>query len=93
MSSASGHSDFHHGKDPHQTKLTKVLGMRWLFGAGTVAILFSVFLVSIDNYLTNSDREKRLNERMKEMRSAQTSLGSSSIDPRNHAPELPSGEQ
>lgn len=70
-----------------------MLGMRWLFGAGMVAILFSVFLVSMDNLLTNSQGERKNYERMREMRSAQTSLGSASIDPRNHAPELPTGEQ
>lgn len=67
--------------------------MRWLFGAGAVAILFSFFLFSIDNYLSNPDRARRHDEKLKEIRSAQTSIASSSVDPRVHLGEASHGHE
>ena len=65
---------------------TGLLGLRWFFGAGTVAVIFSLFHVWADNYLSTSNKEEILNRTLHEIRDAQTSLPSRVTDPRQLAP-------
>lgn len=53
----------------------------WLFAGGTFAICLALFLFWADRYLSTSDREQRLGETLRELRSAQVSLPGS-VDPR-----------
>jgi len=60
-------------------------GARWFYTAGTVAIVLAFMLFRWDEWLSNSDREKVLGETLKELRTAQASLGSDGqTDPRVH---------
>lgn len=57
-------------------------GMRWLFGAGLVAVAVAVFLWWWDMVLSSSDRERKLGATLRELRTAQSSLSSGKLDPR-----------
>jgi hypothetical protein len=58
-------------------------GTKWFYGAGLVALLLSYALFSADEMLSHSPREKILGETLKELRTAQSSLGSPKlVDPR-----------
>lgn len=65
---------------------TEELGVKWLFGAGLVAVLFTCFLVCMDDLLTNSKGEIILRKKLEEIRSAQTSLPSRVTDERQTQP-------
>ncbi|HMO01823.1 MAG TPA: hypothetical protein PKD37_02150 [Oligoflexia bacterium] len=58
------------------------LAWRWLTLAGTVAICFSLFLVWVDEYLSNSTAEIEKAATIAEMRTAQSLVGDGKIDPR-----------
>lgn len=68
-------------------------GIRWLFGAGACAVLLSLGLMKIDDYLTNSDKEQRLGRVLYELRLAQTNLTSGSPDDRQSAASAETLEQ
>lgn len=55
---------------------------QWLIGFGIVAVCLAIALASIDNKLTYSDRETRVNDTLKEIRSAQASFESRNVDRR-----------
>ncbi len=57
-------------------------GLRWLFVAGPLAVLLSFGLMKIDDFLSNSTREKELGRTLHELRLAQTSLSSGGSDER-----------
>jgi hypothetical protein len=62
-------------------------GMRWIIGAGIAAVLIASFVAWSDHTLSTSNSEKELGERLRELRTAQTSLSSTSeqtggLDPR-----------
>jgi len=58
------------------------LGMAWLIIAGTVAILFAFFLYKTDNALSTSQRDIKLGDNLYRLRTAQTTLIGSDVDPR-----------
>jgi hypothetical protein len=64
-------------------------GFLWLIFAGIFAIGFSYTLWSIDEMLTHSPRERVLSDTLKELRTAQSSFKSLSIDERYSHTELP----
>lgn len=68
-----------HSKESDQTG---VLGLRWFLGGGFLAVIFSLFLVWSDDYLSNSKQEEIKNKALLELRDAQTSLPSGVIDAR-----------
>ena len=57
-------------------------GIKWMFGAGAFALALTAFLVYTDNSLIDSKREQILGETLRELRTAQTSLGTGLIDER-----------
>ncbi len=57
-------------------------GIKWMFGAGTFAILLTLFLVYVDYVLRHSNSEHVLGETLRELRAAQSSLGTGSVDER-----------
>jgi hypothetical protein len=57
-------------------------GKRWFFLAGLVAVMFSVALFRVDEYLSNSPRDKNLGATLKELRTAQAGLPGRGIDER-----------
>lgn len=59
------------------------LGVAWFFIIGPVALLTILFLAKADIYLTYSDSEKKHAATMHELRLAQTSLASATLDARN----------
>lgn len=58
------------------------LGVRWLFGAGVAAIAFCFFLIWADDYLAGSTAEAKHAEDLREIRTAQSVLGSHVTDAR-----------
>ena len=64
--------------NPHDEKL----GLQWFLGAGLFAVLLSIFLASADNFLSTSDKEKKLGEALHQLRQSQTSLASLESDAR-----------
>lgn len=54
----------------------------WFFCVGTVAIGVAFTLFQIDNGLTSSNREVRVNNTLKEIRSAQASFETRNVDQR-----------
>ena len=54
----------------------------WFFGVGAIAIGIAFSLFTLDNSLTYSDREVRLNNTLKEIRSAQASFETRNLDQR-----------
>jgi hypothetical protein len=59
------------------------LGTTWFFVVGPVGLLFILFLAKADLYLTYTDAEDRKNDSMHELRLAQTSLATVTLDERN----------
>ena len=58
-------------------------GARWFYLVGAIAVLFSYILFRTDEALTHSPREKVLGQTLRELRTAQASLGNiSTVDPR-----------
>jgi hypothetical protein len=58
-------------------------GIRWLLGAGFLAILLSYCLFSVDEFLAGSrERDRQHSEMLRELRVAQTSMKSGDVDPR-----------
>ena len=55
---------------------------RWIIGAGAFALLLTAFLIAADYGLSHSDREKRLGETLRELRTAQASMASHVTDQR-----------
>lgn len=71
--------------------------VRWLLGAGGMAILLSLFLFWADDNVMEGarDRDVEHNKKLLELRSAQASLGGEASDPRQLLPltiEEQSGE-
>lgn len=60
----------------------QIWARNWFYGAGTAAILLAFFLPFVDYKLSNSDREIRVAETIRELRTAQFGLGSKNIDHR-----------
>lgn len=50
-------------------------GYKWFFGAGIFAVLLSFVLATVDFNLSTSKAEQQLGEKLKELRTAQTTLG------------------
>ncbi len=57
-------------------------GLRWFFGAGIIALGFSIFLACVDFRLSTSNREQQRTKMLREIREAQTSLDSRVTDDR-----------
>ena len=58
-------------------------GALWFARAGLIAIVLSLALYFTDEMLSNSKREAQLGHTLRELRGAQTSLGSpETVDPR-----------
>ena len=57
-------------------------GSKWFIGALVVAILFTAFLMKVDNHLSTSDSEKVLGREILRLRTAQTTLDSRVSDQR-----------
>ena len=68
--------------DNSVTPLEQRWAYMWFFGVGAIAICVAVTLATIDQSLTNSDREVRLNNTLKEVRSAQASFETRNVDKR-----------
>jgi len=68
-------------------------GLVWFIGAGLFAFALSVFLARTDLSLTYSDTREQKGREMQELRLAQTSLRSGSIDNRNLAPQALNGTE
>jgi hypothetical protein len=71
--------------------------VRWLLGAGGMAILLSLFLFWADDNVMGGarDRDVQHNKQLETLRSAQASLGGAASDPRQLLPltiEEQSGE-
>lgn len=64
--------------NPQETRA----GTRWFFLAGLFAIAFAFGLVKTDDFLTESKREQVLRDTLLELRTAQASLPSRSLDER-----------
>jgi hypothetical protein len=65
-------------------------GLRWILGAGIAAVLIASFVAWSDHTLSTSTSEQELGERLRELRTAQTSLSTTSedaggLDPRQGA--------
>ena len=54
----------------------------WFFGVGALAVVVALTLYRVDVGLTSSDRETRLNNNLKEIRSAQASFETRNVDQR-----------
>jgi len=54
-------------------------GIRWILGAGLAAVLIASFVAWSDHTLSTSNSEKLLGERLRELRTAQASLPTSSV--------------
>lgn len=65
--------------DKKETKL----GTLWFIGAGTFAVLLSIFIAQTDLRITHSDSEKIKGQEMREVRMAQSALPGSKMDPRS----------
>lgn len=61
------------------------LGAAWFFITAPVALLTILFLAKADIYLTYTDSEEKHAATMHELRLAQTSLPSATLDARNAA--------
>jgi hypothetical protein len=57
-------------------------GMTWLYVAGACAIALSIFLQWADYRLSTSDREVRLENTLRELRTAQATVGAEVADRR-----------
>ena len=57
-------------------------GIKWFYSAGLIAIIFCLFLYSVDLHLTNYPYDKQLGQKLFKLRMAQTTLESSTQDPR-----------
>jgi hypothetical protein len=57
-------------------------GKRWLLLMGPLAILLTIWLYTIDRYLSENDREIRKGELLRVLRTAQSSVPSVSYDDR-----------
>jgi len=57
-------------------------GYTWFFGAGLFAVLLSIGLFFTDEMLENSSKERDLGQTLFELRSAQSSFTSGSVDER-----------
>ena len=66
----------------HEHAHVQADGYRWFFVVGAIAICFSIFLANIDKRLSESDKEKRLGDTLRELRTAQTTLPSRVTDSR-----------
>ncbi len=60
------------------------LGYTWFMVAGTIAVLFAFTLYKVDSHLHTSNSEKLHAEKMRELRTAQTSLSSRTVDTRQN---------
>ncbi len=67
-----------------EDNFSKKLAQFWLICAGVFAIFLVLFLMRIDLFLTHTDGPNKADELLSEVRLAQTSLGSSSVDVRSH---------
>ncbi len=77
------------GNDDSATSATEARGaVRWLLGAGGMAILLSLFLFWADDSVMGGarDRDVEFNEQLSKLRAAQASLGGSANDPRQLLP-------
>lgn len=63
-------------------------GWTWFFCVGIIAVGFSFFLFSMDELLSNSDREQRLGQTLRELRTAQFTVANSPEDLRVLGPDL-----
>ncbi|MCB0332019.1 MAG: hypothetical protein KDD55_00900 [Bdellovibrionales bacterium] len=63
-------------------------GWTWLVVAGAIAIAFSLFLYNADERLTNSDRDVRLGQTLRELRTAQFTVSGAPSDLRMVSPDL-----
>jgi hypothetical protein len=55
---------------------------RWLLIAGSVAVALTIFLYQVDNYLTTSDKEVRLGNTLRTLRTAQSDVSAGASDER-----------
>lgn len=69
----------------HTTKEEMRAGFLWFIGAGIFSVLLSVALYMADEGLSNSTRERDLANALFDMRTAQTSLPTGSMDERLNA--------
>lgn len=68
--------------DNSVTPLEQRWAYMWFFGAGIVAVCVALTLATVDKTLTNSDREVRNNNTLREIRSAQASYATRNLDQR-----------
>ena len=66
----------------HTTEAEIKAGYRWFFGAGVFAIILACGLYCADQRLSESKREEVLGNTLYDLRTAQSSLGTGSIDER-----------
>lgn len=57
-------------------------GTAWFLGAGAFALALSFFLATVDNTLSTSKREEIIGDTLRELRTAQASLGYNPPDSR-----------
>ncbi len=62
-------------------------GWSWFIVAGAIAVAFSFFLYNADEMLTHSDREQRLGQTLRELRTAQFTISGAPSDSRMLAPD------
>lgn len=55
-------------------------GWRWFMGAGLFALLLCFFLYKADRLLSTSDREQRLGETLRELRTAQFEIAGDRVN-------------
>jgi len=55
---------------------------RWLLLAGSVAVALTIFLYRVDNHLTTSDKEARLGDTLRTLRTAQSEVSAGASDER-----------
>ena len=70
--------------DPQEVRY----GWTWLLCAGFIAVCFSFSLYYVDNMLTYSDREQRLGDTLRELRTAQFTVAGDKTDLRALSPDL-----